>query len=425
MGNISSTFVLTLFSSVLDNFQALIRPSFWLLLPLLFLLSCAPPADDQQGKAKENIPVPPLKRMSQEQYGINVGDHQIIQDSFPENQLLVDVLQTFGVERSVIDTIDTRTADGFNVRNMKAGHPYTILKSTESQDVEFFIYEETEEDFVVIDLRDGVNISRGNQPVSSEIRTVYLPITTSLYEATKAEGVDVALVKSLESIFSNHVDFRHLDLGDYCKVIFEERYVDGAFIGLGQVQAAEFHQGKNRYQAFLYEMNDSISLYVDEYGENLSQNFLPTPVDSSHLANAELSAPTGFHQFQTTEAHVPVLAVCSGTISQLDSISSQEFQLTLRYSDVSSVQYHSLSEFAGAISQGLRITQGDTLGFTGALSSGKQGVELAFWNHGEKVNDISTLHFAFPPTLPIDQTAFQQVRKRLSRQLYTINMGLM
>lgn len=363
--------------------------------------------------------------MSQEQYGINVGDHQVIQDSFPENQLLVDVLQTFGVERSVIDTIDTRATAGFDVRNMRAGHPYTILKSTESQDVEFFIYEETEEDFVVIDLRDGVNISRGNQPVTTEVKSVYLPISTSLYEATKAKGVDVALVKSLESIFANHVDFRHLDVGDYCKAIFEERYVDGAFIGLGQVQAAEFHQGKHKYQAFLYEVNDSISLYVDQYGESLTQHFLSAPVDSSHLASVDFNASTGFYSFETIEADVPILALSSGTISHLDSVNSQEYQLTLWYSDVSRFQYQSITRLSNLITEGLHISQGDTLGFPSSIAGGKHGVEVAYWSYGEKVMDLSPSHFSFATPQTIDPEAFRQVKKRLSRLLDMINQGLL
>lgn len=410
---------------VSDNFQALIRQSFWLLLlPLLLLLSCAEPVDHQQGQVKENIPVPPLKRMSQEQYGINVGSHQIIQDSFPENQLLVDVLQTFGVERSVIDTIDNRTAVGFNVRNMRAGHPYTILRSTESQDVEFFIYEETDENFVVIDLRDGVNISRGNQPVTTEVRSIYLPIITSLYEATKDKGVDVALVKRLENIFANHVDFKHLDVGDFCKVIFEERYVDGAFIGLGRVQAAEFHQGPHIYQAFLHAINDSLSIYFDQYGESLAMPFLPSPVDSSQLENREYNVSTGFYGFQSHEPHTPILALSSGTVSQIDSSKFQDFQLVLHYSDVTRFQYRHISELSGRLSEGMHVAQGDTLGFTGSISSSENEVEVACWHRGEKANALPGTYFPTVISHPTDQGAFLKVKKKMSRRLNNISQGL-
>lgn len=402
----------------------MIRQSFWLLLlPLLFLLSCAQPVN-QQGQGKENIPVPPLKRMSQEQYGINVGSHQIIQDSFPENQLLVDVLQTFGVERSVIDTIDSRAAAGFDVRNMRAGHPYTILRSTESDDVEFFIYEETDENFVVIDLRDGVNISRGNQPVTTETKSVYLPIITSLYESTRDKGVDVTLVKSLESIFANQVDFRHLDVGDFCKVVFEERYVDGALIGLGQVHAAEFRQGKNIYQAFLQQVNDSVSMYFDQYGENLATAFLSSPVDSLDVETIEFYPNTGFYKILTTETHLPVLAVSSGTITQIDSSAFHGLQLSLSYSDVSRFQYRGLSEITSLIIEGAHVTQGDTLGYTGVFSSGENGVEITYWNRGEKVNQLRDSHASPIISYPEDQAEFQKVQKRMTRLLNRINQGL-
>lgn len=367
--------------------------------------------------------MPPLKRMSQEQYGINVGSHQIIQDSFPENQLLVDVLQTFGVARSVIDTIDNRTADGFNVRNMRAGHPYTILRSTESQDVEFFIYEETDENYVVIDLRDGVNISRGNQPVTTEIRSIYLPITTSLYEATKDKGVDVALVKSLEHIFSNHVDFRHLDVGDYCKVIFEERYVDGAFIGLGQVKAAEFLQGDNQYQAFLFEVNDSLSMHFDQHGNSLNMPFLPSPIDSSSLVEAGYDSQKKCYRFTTQEVGIPVLALSDGKISLISSSKPDSYHLLLSHSNVTEFQYAFIGDSAH-IERWSYVSQGDTLGFTGTLSDGVNGVEVSHWHLGVKTKGLPTSYPQDLITRPENEAAFLRLRKKMTRQLDKLNQGL-
>jgi len=361
--------------------------------------------------------------MSQEQYGINVGSHQIIQDSCPENQLLVDVLQTFGVERSVIDTIDNKAADGFDVRNMRAGHPYTILRSTESQDVEFFIYEETEENFVVIDLRDGVDISRGNQPVSTEQKSVYLPITTSLYEATRDKGVDVALVKSLEGIFGNRVDFRHLDAGDFCKVIFEERYVDGAFIGLGQVLAAEFHQGRNTYQAFSYPMNDSLNIYIDQQGQDLSMPFLPSPLDSSGMISSEFVASTRLYRFISEESE-PVLAVSNGKISQIQSTKNKGYTFLLTHSDVTGFQYRFMSEVASHLTNGAEVNQGDTVGVVSVFRSGESGVEIACWQLGEKTDGLPDSYPSPVTGNEDDQTSLMKMIRKLSKSLDKIHPGL-
>lgn len=362
--------------------------------------------------------------MSQEQYGINVGSHQVIQDSFPDNQLLVDVLQHFGVERSVIDTIDAKTAEGFDVRNMQAGHPYTILRSTESQDVEFFIYEETEEDYVVIDLRDGVNISRGNQPVSTELNSVFLPINSSLYESTRAQGVDVSLVKSLENIFASQVDFRHLDAGDYCKVIFEERYVDGNFIGLGKVLASEFRQGDNLYQAFLHELNDSISVYLDEEGASLTQAFLPYPVDSSSLISMEYNSRSQCYRVHTQQADEPVLAMADGTIAGVFSTKNRGMEVELMYSNVTRFQYRYLNNLVEDLRTGDKIFQGDTLGFAGNLRTGKSGLEVSIWQFGEKTEGLPIVDSSTISIPAIDQENFRKTRKKMGRLLSKIEQNL-
>ncbi|MDP5171135.1 MAG: peptidoglycan DD-metalloendopeptidase family protein [Bacteroidia bacterium] len=360
--------------------------------------------------------------MSAEQYGIDVASHQVIQDSFPNDMLLTDVLQSFGVDQAIIDTIDSRSSSQFDVRRMQAGKPFTILKNNVSKDVDFFIYEETDENYVVIDFREGIDITRGQKSVEKELKSLYLPITTTLYEAITDKGADPSLVKSLEQIFSWQVDFFQMDAGDYCQVIFEERFVDGSFIGIGQVQAAHFHQGSEDYFAFYYPMEGKAHFY-DEKGNHLRTAFLPAPLgleDSKNPSPSKIDKRSK-EQFYVSPDKRPVLAVGSGQIISVKK-RGDGMSLLLRHSNVFSTQYLHLSTLAEGIETNREVTQGDTLGYTGKLPGiNKSGVGLRYWKQGRP---------SLPPKAseqesPASQGANPEFLKRISlwkKQLAEISM---
>ncbi|MEL6134239.1 MAG: hypothetical protein AAFR59_12820, partial [Bacteroidota bacterium] len=64
------------------------------LLPALVLsvFACQPSASQKNTAVATKLPPPALKRMSYEQYGIDVQSKQVLQDTLGEDQFLKDVL---------------------------------------------------------------------------------------------------------------------------------------------------------------------------------------------------------------------------------------------------------------------------------------------------------------------------------------------
>ncbi len=364
------------------------RPFNCLSLALIFFFSCSQPQPSNKLAHQIPLSIPQIKRISQEQYGIQVGSHEVLQDSFPKDQLLIDLLRSYGVAGDLIDTIDHQSGEAFDVRNMRAGQPYTILKNVESQEVDFFIYEETGENFVVIDLRQGVQITRGSQPVQTEVRSLYLPISTTLYDAVEGSNTDVALVKSLERIFAWQVDFFRLDAGDYCQVLFEERYVDGTFIGIGNVLASRFHHDGNDSYAFYHE-SDSAAHYYDQHGTLVRKAFLAAPIAGD--MSSPVNFPSTFHRGSKeyvfySDPKAAVLAVGSGKIVSIKH-RRDGIAIFFQHSAVYSSEYLYLSALATGVGKSSKIMQGDTIGFVGASVGQRQtpGVGLRYWSHGKPV----------------------------------------
>jgi len=61
------------------------------------------------------------------------------------------------------------------------------------------------------------------------------------------------LVSKMSDIFAWTVDFFSVQKNDKFKVIYEERYADGEFIGIGEIKAAVFGHFDTKFYAFNYQ----------------------------------------------------------------------------------------------------------------------------------------------------------------------------
>src|SRR5210317_1073963 len=88
-----------------------------------------------------------------------------------------------------------------------------------------------------------------------EVRQVFKHgiITDSLFMAGQKEDIAALTIMEMANIFGGVVDFI-LDprLGDNFSILFEEKYLDGEFIGTGEILAAQFTNQDKQHVAVQY-----------------------------------------------------------------------------------------------------------------------------------------------------------------------------
>src|SRR5690606_32986319 len=177
-------------------------------------------------------------------------------------------MDKMGVSASRIFTIAEKTKDTFNVRNLRAGRPYTVLKSKDSlNEPHVFIYHPNKIDYVVIDMRDSIMCYRDKLPVTTKRKTATGIINSSLSQSMTDEGLSQSLVHELSSIYQWSVDFFRLQKGDNFKIIYNENYInDTIYAGIESVEATVLNHYGKPYYAFKFT-TDSINGVSDYYDE--------------------------------------------------------------------------------------------------------------------------------------------------------------
>jgi murein DD-endopeptidase MepM/ murein hydrolase activator NlpD len=369
--------------------------------------------------------MPLLRRLSYEQYGINVKSLEVIQSSFIEDQYLTDILAAHQVAPGQIEEIARKSESIFDVRHMRAGHAFTILKSPD-QRVAYFIYEINGADYVVFDLRDSVRVYQGSRPVVTRRRTAAGRLRGTLFETVEASDIDLRLAKLMEDAFASSVDFLHLGEQDYFKAVYEEQFVDEASIGVTRLLAASFSHRGETYTAIGFGP-DSAWNYFDPEGHSLRRTFLKSPVASSpDRPFSALSLGRGRQGFRGIQyalpAGMPVLAVGEGTVAHMQYHPRQGHEVIVRHSAVFSSQYLYLGKVQGELAPGSRLSQGDQIGTTGAPDA-RSAPRLLYklWERGRSVNPEKVSAGPVARILPEEQEAFGRRSREMQALLDRIS----
>lgn len=342
-------------------------------------------------------------------FKIPIDSFTVVPGKIRSGQNLSNILATKGIPMTKIDEIAKKSVLTFDVRSMKVNNPYYFFMNKKiSSKVEYFVYEITPVNYVVYDLRDSLRIYRDKKPITTLTKTASGVITSSLSKSIADQALNPILTYELADIYAYSIDFFGLKKGDKYKIIYEENFVNGKSIGIGQIFATLFVHADEEFYAFRFTQNNEESFF-DEKGKSLKKAFLKAPLKfsriSSMFSNArfhpvlkiyrphhgvDYAAPTG----------TPVLSIGDGTViaKGYQPTGGGNF-LKIKHNSVYTTSYMHLSKFANGISQGTRVKQGEVIGYVGTtgLSSGPHLDFRVFFNG----SPVDPLKVKSPPTEPI------------------------
>ncbi|MES2605104.1 MAG: M23 family metallopeptidase [Pseudomonadota bacterium] len=212
-------------------------------------------------------------------------------------------------------------------------------------------------------------------------------ITESLFLAAQKGDIPADMTMELASIFGGVIDFI-LDTreGDTFRVIYEERYLDGKQIPHGNILAAEFvNQGK-KFAAVRYVSADGSANFYSPAGESMRKAFLLNPVDFTRISSG-FNLSRKHPILNTIRAHkgtdyaaprgTPVVATADGRVTFADRNGSFGKLIVVQHGDRFVSKYAHLNDYKKGIKAGVRVRQGDVLGYVGS-TGGATGPHLHY-----------------------------------------------
>ncbi len=332
-------------------------------------------------------------------YGLRADDYIFIENKVQENQFLFDMLRPYHVSYNHTIQLVRRSGAVFDLRKIEPGEPYVIIAHRNDPEyAQFMVYEPGPFSYVLFHLRGEPHVEFVERNVKTIERTAAGVIYTSLWNAMQENGLSVRLFNMMEDALAWAVDFHRVQPGDRFKLMYEEIYIEGEAKDVGRITAAYFEtQGKKIYA--IYYDHDRYAGFYDPEGRPMRRAFLKAPVQFSRISsrfNLQRRHPV----LDRTIPHLgtdfaaphgtPILALADGVIDRASYSAGNGYYIRMTHDHVYGSQYLHMQNFATGIRNGVRVRQGDVIGYVGStgLSSGPH-VCLRFWKNGQQVDFLS------------------------------------
>lgn len=375
-----------------------------IVLVALLQLSCDATKKEEKTIAKnldamEDVAVE--KKESKIEYGYILDDLEIIRDTIRSGDTFGAILNSHGVSQVNILEIANNYKEEFDVRRLREGKPYVILKSKDSlAATKAFIYEKDKIEYTVIGFDDKVKVENKQRKVTYKEHYASGVITSSLSQTLQDQNLSPLMTDRMANIYAWTINFFKLQQDDKFKVVYTQKYINDTIpVGLGEIKAAVFeHAGKPLY-SFNFASNeaDMIHDFFDEEANNLRRAFLkaPLPVESSRISSRyNLNRRIAYYG-NKVRPHLgtdfaaaigtPILATADGVVSVSARRGGNGNYVKIRHNATYETQY--LHMKSRNVKVGDYVRQGDVIGWVG-MTGNTSGPHVCyrFWKDGHQVD---------------------------------------
>lgn len=224
-------------------------------------------------------------------------------------------------------------------------------------------------------------------------------INSSLYVAGVNLGIPPTIMVQLIQLYSYDVDFqRDIQPGDSFAVMYENQYDDtGKAVLQGDIIYASLTLQGHTLRLYRYQPGNGELDYFNEKGESVRKALLRTPVDGARLSSGfgmREHPVLGYSRMHkgvdfAAATGTPIYAAGDGTIQIAGEYGGYGRYVRIRHNGDYSTAYGHMSAIARGIHGGVRVKQGQVIGYVGStgLATGPH-LHYEVLRDGSQINPI-------------------------------------
>lgn len=230
------------------------------------------PEESSQAKPTPRVP-PPVERVAKV--------------TLVPGQLPAQALRALNIDDATITRIFDSLKDLVDFRRLLPGHSFAAKFNGDDTLVSLTLNLGRSREFVAKPEEGGFKAEQIDKKVETVLDHIAGNVKSSLWDAMVATGERPGLIPVFVDIFAWEVDFyRDVRRGDAFEVLVEKRYVDGDFIGYGDILAARYTDVEQSHAAFRRVREvDGKSFYYDSEGRSMRKQLLKAPLQYGRVTS--------------------------------------------------------------------------------------------------------------------------------------------
>ncbi|MDC1053675.1 M23 family metallopeptidase [Alphaproteobacteria bacterium] len=313
---------------------------------------------------------------------INNFSKNVNKPKYKEIIIIVKKGQTF---LSILDNFNFKNKKKFEIINA-INAIYDLKELKVNQKIIFLINNKEKVENIIIelnynthleaDLRSDIKIEKKELETISEIESKEYVITNSLYADGINSNIPNQILIKLIQLFSFDLDFQR-DIQKDTKVSLSYEIIsvkNKSEYSYGDIEYANIKIKKNTLEYFKFLTNDGFIDYFNRQGKNVKKSILKTPLDGARISSSfgmrkhPISGFNKMHKGVDFAAPIgtPVYAGGNGIIEMVGVNGGYGKYIRIRHNNEYKTAYAHLSSYKKGMSKGVRVNQGDVIGYVGS-----------------------------------------------------------
>ena len=301
--------------------------------------------------------------------------HQII-----EGETFDNILNQYQIDKEEIQNLKNKLSKKINLNKLNTSQRIFLTIDQANNEIKNFIFQISTKEKIYLTRNEENDFNQEIILTKLDKKIVYQEnvILQSLYKSAIDKMIPANIIIELARIYGFQVDFqRDIRKKDRFQIMFEVfKDENGKTVEAGNILYANLILSGSDNSLYYFDVEGSIGHY-DKNGKSVKKALMKTPINGARLSSpfgmrkhpidgfnkmhrgTDFAAPTG----------TPIMASGSGTIKKAGWCGGGGNCVVIRHNSTYETVYAHMSKFARGIKKGVRVKQGQTIGFVG--STGK------------------------------------------------------
>jgi murein DD-endopeptidase MepM/ murein hydrolase activator NlpD len=344
-----------------------------------------------------------------------------IDGTIHKNSSLYVEMRNMGISPAEIDKVTRASRKKFNFKRVRPGQKFLVYTSpvNEVDSLVFFI--NRERCLKVRCAGDHVAAVIDTIPYQVTYHVTQGTIQRSVFASLSRQNTETELAGALDEIFGWTIDFiTDIRAGDNFAILYERKNFDDGKSVIGDVLAAKVVSRGEDHYAFRFKPQEGSAGYFDLRGKSLQKSLRRAPLKYSRVTSN--FSGRRFHPIKRRyEPHwgvdygaprgTPVHATGDGTVVAATRRAGNGKYVKIKHNNTYTTYYLHLSRFARGVRTGVKVKQGQVIGYVGSTGS-STGPHLCYRikKHGRWVNPRKLTLPSKSPVPAADMVRFQRTR---------------
>ena len=340
-----------------------------------------------------------------------------------DGQSFDQILESYSIDRAEINNIKKRLSKKINLNKLNTNHKLQFTIDQTNNVVKSFIFQISSTEKIYL-TRNNEKNDFNQQIILTKLKKEILYkeniILNSLYRSAVNKKIPANTIIEFARIYGFEVDFqRDIRKRDSFQIMYEVFKDDnGKIIETGEILFANLKLSGENNSLYFFEYKNGKG-HFDKNGKSSQKALMKTPING-----ARLSSPFGMRKHPIdgfNKMHrgtdfaapmgTPIMASGNGVIKKAGWCGGGGNCVVIKHNSTYQTVYAHMSKFANGIRSGVRVKQGQVIGYVG--STGKStGPHLHYEVivNGEKINS-QTLKLPSGKTLKGEERKIFETKK--------------